>query len=64
VQTPADSTIAGTNYTYVLTGGNYFATNLASIAYGKTLYVVSNSTFFVTGNVDLSQVIFDAVNQP
>jgi hypothetical protein len=64
VQTPTNGAIAGTNYTYVLNGGNYFTTNLASLAYGKTLYVVSNSTLFVTGNVDLSTVIFDKANKP
>jgi hypothetical protein len=56
--------INGSNYTYVLTGGNYFTTNLASIAYGKTLYVASNSTLFVTGNVDLSSIVFAANSTP
>jgi len=61
VQTPTNGTIAGTNYTYVLRGGNYFATNLAALS---TLYVVSNSTLFVTGNIDLSRVVFDTGNKP
>jgi len=59
VQTPTNGTVNGTDYTYVLRGGNYFVTNLDSTANGKTLYVGSNSTLFVTGNIDLSTVVFD-----
>jgi len=64
VQTPTNGTVNGTNYTYVLTGGNYFATNLDSTAYGKTLYVASNSTLFITGNVDLNTVTFNTNSNP
>jgi hypothetical protein len=64
VQTPANGTLNGVSYTYVLTGGSYFATNLTSMAYGKTLYVASNSVLFVTGNIDLSRIVFDANTAP
>jgi len=58
VKTPTNGTVNGVDYTYVLKGGNYFATNLDSAAYGKSLYVEGNSTLFVTGNIDLSTIIF------
>jgi len=64
VQTPTNGTVKGTTYTYVLTGGSYFVTNLDSAAYGKSLYVASNSTLFVTGNVDLSTVVFNTNSNP
>jgi hypothetical protein len=64
VKTPTNGTIAGTTYTYVLNGGNFFATNLDSASYGKTLYVASNSTLFVTGNIDLSTVVFNTNSTP
>jgi len=58
VQTPTNGNVAGVDYTYVLRGGDYFATNLDSAAYGKSLYIASDSTLFVTGNVDLSKIVF------
>jgi hypothetical protein len=58
VQTPTNRTVGGVTYTYVLTGGNYFITNLDSAAYGKSIYIASNSTLYVTGNVDLDKIIF------
>jgi hypothetical protein len=58
VQTPTNGTVNGVDYTYVLRGGNYFATNLDSAAYGKSLYIASDSTLFVTGNIDLSKIVF------
>ncbi len=58
VLTPTSGTVAGTNYDYVLMGEKYFTTNLTSAAYGKTLYVASNTTLFVTGPVDLSRIVF------
>lgn len=64
VHIPTNGTVNGTDYTYVLTGGNYFTSNLDSAAYGKTLYVASNSTLFVTGNVDLSTVVFNTNSNP
>ena len=64
VQTPTNGTVNGTDYTYVLRGGNYFVTNLDSTIYGKTMYVASNSTLFVTGNVDLSTVVFNTNSNP
>lgn len=64
VQTPTNAAVGGTNYTYVLTGGNYFAASLDSTAYGKTMYVASNSTLFVSGNIDLSTVVFDTTATP
>lgn len=64
VQTPTNGTVNGTEYTYVLRGGKYFATSLDFAAYGKTLYVASNSTLFVTGNIDLSTVVFNTNSNP
>jgi Putative Ice-binding-like adhesive domain len=66
VQTPTNGTIAGVDYTYVLRGGNYFATNLDSAAYGKSIYIERDSTLFVTGNIDLSTIVFanDGVTRP
>jgi hypothetical protein len=58
VQTPTSGTVNGVNYTYVLTGGNYFITNLDSGAYGKSLYVGSNATLYVAGNIDLTRIVF------
>jgi hypothetical protein len=58
VQTPVSGTVDGVSYTYVLQGGNYFITNLDSGTYGKSLYVASNSTLYVSGNVDLSKIVF------
>jgi hypothetical protein len=58
VQTPTNGTVNGVAYTYVLTGGNYFITNLDSAAYGKSLYVGSNATLYVTGNIDLTTIVF------
>jgi hypothetical protein len=58
VQTPTNGNVAGVDYTYVLKGGNYFATNLDSAAYGKSLYIASDSTLFVTGNIDLNTIVF------
>jgi hypothetical protein len=56
---PTTNTVKGVTYTYVLNGGDYFATNLDSVDYGKTLYVGSNSRLYVTGNIDLSKIIFE-----
>src|SRR6266481_4623624 len=58
VKTPTNDTVNGVTYTYVLNGGNYFITNLDSAAYGKSLYVASNSTLYVSGNIDLSTIVF------
>jgi hypothetical protein len=64
ILTPTKGTVGGTDYTYVLKGGNYFITNLDSANYGKTLYVASDSTLFVTGNIDLNTVIFNTNSKP
>jgi len=58
VQTPTNGTVNGVTYTYLLTGGNYFITNLDSGAYGKSIYVGSNATLYVTGNIDVSKIVF------
>ena len=58
VQTPTNGTVNGVSYTYVLKGGNYYTSNLDSVVYGKSLYVAGNSTLFVTGNIDLSTIVF------
>jgi hypothetical protein len=48
-------TINGFAYTYVLTGQDYFAANLAAAA---NLYVATNSRLYVTGSVDIASVTF------
>lgn len=58
VQTPTNGMVNGVGYTYVLQGGNYFATNLDFAAYGKSLYVGGDATLYVTGNIDLSTITF------
>jgi hypothetical protein len=58
VQTPTSGTVNGVTYTYVLRSGYYFITNLDSGAYGKSLYVGSNATLYVAGNIDLSKIVF------
>jgi hypothetical protein len=58
VQTPTNGNVGGVDYTYVLRGGNYFVTNLDSAAYGKSLYIGGDSTLYVTGNIDLSTIVF------
>ena len=58
VRFPTNDIINGVSYTYVLRGGKYFATNLDSVA-GGTIYVGSNSTLFVTGNISLSKIVFE-----
>jgi hypothetical protein len=50
--------VNGVTYTYVLAGGYYFITNLDSGAYGKSLYVASNATLYVAGNIDLTKIVF------
>lgn len=64
VQFPTNGNVGGTTYTYVLNGGRYFASNLDVQTYGKTLYVGSDSTLYVTGNVDLDTVVFDTSTKP
>jgi len=58
-ETPVAGDYLGTNYTYVLNGGAYIATNLSSSAYGATMLVKDYSVIFVTGNtINLSKIIF------
>jgi len=56
--TPTNGTVNGTNYTYVLAGGFYMGSNLVATTYGKTMYVAAPSKLYVTGTIDLSQVVF------
>jgi hypothetical protein len=56
--TPTSGIVNGTNFTYVLSGGYYMASNLVDLNYGKTMYVSSPSKLYVTGTIDLSQIVF------
>jgi len=56
---PYAGTYLGTNYTYVLNGGAYMATDLSSSLYGATMLVKDYSVLFVTGGpINLSQIVF------
>ena len=48
-------TIAGTNYTYILAGNNYFA---PSLSMGSSMYVTGYSRLYVTGAVNIASITF------
>jgi len=55
---PQTNKVSGTNYDYVLEGGDYFATNLNSTVYGATMMVNEASTLYVTGPITLNKIVF------
>jgi hypothetical protein len=55
---PGTDTVNGTNYDYVLEGGDYMATNLASSVYGGTMIVTESSTLYLTGTINLNKIVF------
>jgi hypothetical protein len=62
VKTATNGVVAGVSYDYVLSGGFYYAPNLAAVQYGGTLYVAKDSVLVVTGAVTLTKITFDAPN--
>jgi hypothetical protein len=58
IDTPQTNKVTGTNYDYVLYGGDYLSTNLNSALYGGTMYVGDASTLYVTGPINLSKIVF------
>jgi choice-of-anchor A domain-containing protein len=55
---PTNGTVNGDNYTYVLEGGKYMTSNLDAAGSSTTLMVQSDSILYVTGNVNLSKIVF------
>jgi hypothetical protein len=55
---PGTNQVSGTNYDYVLEGGDYMATNLSSSAYGGSMLVTEASTLYVTGTINLNKIVF------
>jgi hypothetical protein len=55
---PTNGAVNGTNYTYVLEGGKYMSPNLDAAGSSTTMIVESDSILYVTGNVNLSKIVF------
>ena len=55
---PLTGSVNGTNYSYILDGGRFMAANLNSGGSATTLYVGAPSILYVTGDIQLSQVVF------
>jgi hypothetical protein len=59
--TPLPGTNNGVAYTYLMNGGDYQLSSL-NLGSGKKIYVSSDTTLFITGNVDISGDIKVAPN--
>jgi hypothetical protein len=59
VRIPTNGVVGGTSYDYVLNGGFYYSSNLIASLYGKSMYVSSNATLVLAGNVDLASITFN-----
>ena len=55
---PSVNLIGGTNYDYYLAGGDYMCPSLTANLFGKKMYVGASSRIYVTGNIDLSTIVF------
>src|SRR5437667_3474055 len=55
---PTNGAVNGTNYTYLLQGGKYMTANLDAAGSSTTMIVASDSILYVTGNVNLSKIVF------
>ncbi|PYJ00228.1 MAG: hypothetical protein DME25_21215, partial [Verrucomicrobia bacterium] len=55
---PIRGSANGTNYTYVLDGGKYMIDNLNAGGSATTLYVGAPSLLYVTGDIQLSTIVF------
>jgi len=55
---PTSGTVNGTDYTYVISSGYYMASNMIDLNYGKKMYVAGAAKLYVTGTIDLSQIVF------
>jgi hypothetical protein len=56
--TPTSGMVGGTSYTYALTGGKYMTDNLDAGGTSTTMSVSGDCVLYVTGNVNLSQIVF------
>lgn len=59
--TPSSGTVGGTNYTYVLSTGNYQMSSL-SMSGKKNMIVTGDAVLFVTGNVSMSGKAYIAID--
>jgi Putative Ice-binding-like adhesive domain len=59
---PTSGTVSNTSYNYVLSGGNYWATNLTAGGGNTSMIITAPSTLVVTGNVSLASVVFATTN--
>jgi hypothetical protein len=63
---PGTNTVGGTNYTYYLNGGKYFATDLTAGGVNASMYVAQSSSLYVASNINLSKIVFayNGTNSP
>ena len=57
---PTNGSVGGTNYNFELDGGNYMTSDLDAGGSSATMIVRSDSVLYVTGNVNLSQIVFES----
>jgi hypothetical protein len=55
---PLTGSVNGTNYNYILDGGKFMIANLDAGGSATTLYVGAPSILYVTGNLQLSLIVF------
>src|SRR5439155_15377195 len=55
---PLTGSVNRNNYTYIVDGGKFMTDNLNAAGAATTLYVGATSLLYVTGDIQLSQIVF------